>query len=140
MTRLFLLSLLGVLTWYYFPETRAILLDAAEPLVTPLVRWGAEEEMAQMARNVVDHERLTGALPLGGAWLAWLDYRYAAPEARRDPWGSVYQAMASKDSVWVISFGPDRTRNTDDDFQVAVPRILPAPRDPPVPRKGSSAW
>jgi hypothetical protein len=135
MGRLFLLSILAVATWYYFPETRAILLDAAEPIVTPLVRWGAEEEMAQVARNMVDHERLTGALPLGGAWLGWLRSRYAGQETISDPWGSVYQAVAARDSVWVISFGPDRTRNTPDDFQVAAPRNLPAPRDPAAPRK-----
>jgi len=135
MGRLFLLTLLAVATWYYFPETRAMLLDAAEPVVTPLVRWGAEEEMAQLARNVVDHERLTGALPLGASWLGWLRQRYAGSEIHTDPWGSVYQALASKDSIWVISFGPDRTRNTDDDFQVAAPRNLPVPREPSAPRK-----
>jgi hypothetical protein len=119
--------LLAVATWYYFPETRAMLLDVAEPVVTPMVRWGAEEEMAQVARNIVDHERLTGQIPLGAAWLGWLGYRYAVPEARLDPWGSVYQASASQDSVWVHSFGPDRTRATADDFQVSVPRNLSAP-------------
>jgi hypothetical protein len=122
MNRLALLVLLALATWYYFPETRAMLLDAAEPLLTPLVRWGAEEEMAQVARNVVDHERLTGELPLGGRWLPWLESRYAGPEARMDPWGSVYQAISSQDSVWVLSLGPDRTRGTADDFRVAAPR------------------
>lgn len=122
MSRLVLLVLLAIATWYYFPETRAMLLEAAEPVLTPMVRWGAEEEMAQVARNIVDHERLTGQLPLGAAWLGWLEARYAGPEARMDPWGSTYQAVSSQDSVWVLSFGPDRTRGTADDFRVAAPR------------------
>jgi len=123
MTRLLLLALLAVLTWVYFPETRAMLLAAAEPIAAPLARWGTQEEMAQVARNVVDQERLTGVLPSGSAWLDWLKYRYASPDATTDPWGSTYQLEASEDSVWVLSFGPDRTRDTEDDFQVVTPRI-----------------
>ncbi len=122
MTRLLLLALLAALVWVYFPETRAMLLEAAEPIAAPIARWGTEEEMAQVARNVVDQERLTGALPSGSAWLGWLKQRYASPEVATDPWGSTYQLEASDDSVWVISFGPDRTRNTEDDFRVVTPR------------------
>ncbi len=123
MTRLLLLILLGVLTWIYFPETRAMLLEAAEPIALPIARWGTQEEMAQVARNAVDRERLTGELPSGSAWLDWLKVRYATPEATMDPWGSTYQIEATKDSVWILSYGPDRTRDTEDDFKVVTPRI-----------------
>jgi hypothetical protein len=122
MTRLALLLVLAALTWVYFPETRAMVLELGAPIAVPLARWGTTEEMAQVARNVVDQERLTGALPSGSAWLDWLRARYAGPEATVDPWGSTYQLDASKDSVWIISFGPDRTRGTPDDFRVASSR------------------
>jgi hypothetical protein len=121
-TRLALLSVLAVLVWLYFPETRAIVLDIGEPIVVPLARWSTHEEMAQMARNVVDQERLTGTIPSGAAWLGWLRVRYASPEATLDPWRSTYQLDVAKDSVWVVSFGPDRTRGTLDDFRVASSR------------------
>lgn len=117
-TRLLLLVLLGILTWLYFPETRAIVMDVAEPLVTPVVRWSTEEDMGQIARNVVEHERLTGTLPAGSGWLPWLEYRYSDNQMWVDPWGSVYQLEATADSVWIVSFGPDRVRMTDDDFRV----------------------
>ena len=122
MRRLLLLILLALVTWYYFPETRVMLLDVAEPVVVPIRRWSAEEEMSQLAQNVVDHERLTGALPSGSEWLAWLDYRYSSDDAKSDPWGSVYQLLEWKDSIAVVSLGPDRVRMTDDDFQVVTPR------------------
>lgn len=122
MTRLFLLIVLAILSWLYFDETRAMLLDVAEPVVLPVIRWSTEEEMRQVARNVVEHERLTGQLPDGAGWLGWLDYRYSAEEIKRDPWGTIYQLEASEDSVWILSFGPDRVRATDDDFRVAAPR------------------
>jgi len=122
MSRLLLLLILALVTWFYFPETRAILLDAAEPIVLPIVRWNTREEMAQVGRHVIDNERLTGALPTGGRWLDWLDYRYASEEAAQDPWGSFYQLVVWRDSVGIVSFGPDRTRMTGDDFQVVTPR------------------
>ena len=123
MSRLILLLILALVTWYYFPETRAILMEVGEPIVRPIVRWGIEEEMEQVARNVVDHERLTGRLPTGAAWLDWLDYRYSSAEARTDPWGSVYQLSVGNDSVWILSYGPDRTRATEDDLSVSAPRL-----------------
>ncbi len=122
MTRLLLLVLLAIVTWYYFPETRAILMDVAEPVVVPIVRWSSGEEMSQIARNVVEHERLTGEMPSGTAWLGWLEYRYPSDDMKLDPWGSVYQLEVTRDSVAVISLGPDRTRLTGDDFSVLAPR------------------
>jgi len=122
MSRLFLLLILALATWIYFPETRAMLADVAEPVVLPVIRWSTEEEMRQVARNVVEHERLTGDIPVSEAWLEWLDYRYSGEEIKEDPWGTVYQLEVSRDSVWILSFGPDRTRATDDDFRVAAPR------------------
>ena len=124
MTRLLLLAILAVVTWFYFPETRTMLLDLAEPVVLPVLQWSTEEEMATVGRNAVDHERLTGSLPVGSQWLDWLEYRYVSDDARTDPWGSVYQLEASKDSVWTLSYGPDRVRGTADDFRVATPRDL----------------
>jgi hypothetical protein len=121
MRQLLLLVLLAILTWFYFPETRAMLMDVAEPVVLPLMRWSTTEEMDQVARNVVEHRRLTGQMPDGAAWLDWLDYRYSADDLKTDPWGSVYQLEVSRDSVWIVSFGPDRTRQTEDDFRVAAP-------------------
>jgi len=122
MTRLVLLVLLAIVTWYYFPETRAMLLDVVEPIVVPIVRWSAEEEMSQLGQSAVDHERLTGALPTGSEWLGWLDYRYSSADAKSDPWGSVYQLLEWEDSIAIVSLGPDRERMTDDDFQVITPR------------------
>lgn len=122
MTRLVLLVILALCVWYYFPETRAMLSDAAGPVLVPIRRWSAEEEMAQVGRNVVEHERLTGGLPTGPEWLGWLEYRYPEETVGTDPWGSTYQLEVVGDSVVIVSFGPDRIRGTADDFRVATAR------------------
>lgn len=122
MTRLVLLVILALVTWYYFPETRAIMLDVAEPVVVPVIRWSTEEEMRQVGRNVVEHERLTGEVPSGASWLGWLDYRYPTDDMKVDPWDSTYQLLVWPDSFGVLSLGPDRTRHTEDDFHIVAVR------------------
>jgi hypothetical protein len=121
-TRLVLLVVLALCVWVYFPETRSMLIEAASPLIDPVRKWSAEEQMAQIARNVVEHERLTGEMPEGGAWLPWLEYRYSNPDMRRDPWGAHYQLDPREDSVAILSVGPDGLRGTEDDFEVLSAR------------------
>lgn len=122
MTRLLLLILLGLVATYYFPDSRQMLMDFADPIVVPAVRWSAQEEMGQVGRNVIEHERLTGQIPDRRGWLPWLEFRYPAAETRRDPWGTTYQLRVFADSVWIVSWGPDRERSTGDDFHVSTPR------------------
>ncbi|MDZ7780493.1 MAG: hypothetical protein U5R14_11280 [Gemmatimonadota bacterium] len=123
MTRLVLLSMLCVVTWYYFPETRAILHEAAERVLRPYTALGAIDEMERVGRNVVSHERLTGELPTDeGAWQAWLDERYRNGTVVHDRWGATYGLRVWPDSVGIVSAGPDGLPGTDDDMLVATPR------------------
>ena len=122
MIRLLFLCVLGLFAWRHFPETRAMLISVVEPITFPVARWRSQDEMHQVARNVAEHERLTGEIPSGPAWLGWLDVRYPFKDVALDHWGSVYQIEFSSDSIWVLSYGPDRTRRTDDDFRVVAPR------------------
>lgn len=122
MRRLILLVVLWLVVTYYFPDSRQWLGEVTKPIWTPLVTWNAREEMKQVAQDVIDHELRTGKLPDRRSWLDWLDYRYPVEELKKDAWGSTYQLKVWADSVAILSFGPDRTRQTEDDFQVSVPR------------------
>jgi hypothetical protein len=120
--KLILLVVLWFVVTYYFPDSRTWLADVSRPLWVPMVKWDAKEEMIQIARDVVAQEVMTGKLPDRRQWLDWLDYRYSLDEMKTDPWGSGYELKVSADSVAVWSYGPDRTRNTEDDFQVSEAR------------------
>lgn len=117
-----LIVVLAGVTSLYFPESRRVLLDVAEPVLRPVIRWGAEEEMARVGQNVVDRERLVGTLPSGPAWPGWLNERYSTDEPRTDPWGSLYQLSVWQDSIGIVSHGPDRIKDTEDDFLVVTRR------------------
>lgn len=122
MRRLILLVVLWFAVTYYFPDSRTWLSDLSRPLWVPLVKWDTEEEMRQIALDVIAHEVSTGKLPDRRSWIPWLDYRYSMDEMKRDAWGSTYELKVWADSVAVWSYGPDRTRNTEDDFQLSEPR------------------
>ena len=122
MRKLVLLLLLGGLAIYYIPESRAWLVNVTEPLWMPVVEWNTREEMKQVGRDVVNHEITMGELPRRRDWVDWLDWRYSRDELKLDAWGTTYQLQIWADSVAIISWGPDRTRSTQDDFQVATPR------------------
>lgn len=113
---------LGLVAAFYFPNSRAVMMDIAEPVIVPVARWSTSAEMRQVGENVLEHERLTGKLPDRRTWLGWLDYRYSSDDLRQDPWGSMYQLRVWADSVAIVSWGPDAMSSTEDDFQVVVPR------------------
>ena len=122
MGRLFLLIVLGFSAAYYFPDSRQMLLEAGEPLMVPIARWTTKEEMSQIGRDVVAYEQSTGQVPDRRGWLDWLDWRYSLDESKQDAWGTTYQLKVWADSVGVLSFGADRTRNTEDDFTIVTLR------------------
>ncbi len=122
MARLVLMVVLGLVAAFYFTDSRAVMMDIAEPVIVPVARWSTSAEMRQVGENVLEHERLTGKLPDRRTWLGWLDYRYSSDDLRQDPWGSMYQLRVWADSVAIVSWGPDAMSSTEDDFQVVVPR------------------
>ncbi|HIC54664.1 MAG TPA: hypothetical protein EYO97_12595 [Gemmatimonadetes bacterium] len=70
----------------------------------------------------MEHEAFAGKLPDRRDWSGWLDWRYPVDDYKMDPWGSRYPLRVWADSVAIISLGPDRTRSTEDDFSVVMPR------------------
>lgn len=128
MIRLILLVILWVVTTSYFPDSRQWIKDNTEFAWVPVVKWNTEEEMKQVGRDVVAHEANTGRLPDRRDWIPWLDYRYSSDELKMDAWGSTYELRVWADSVGIVSYGPDRTRGTEDDFTVATPRERPRRR------------
>ena len=122
MGRLLLLVALGVSVAYYFPDSRQMLLEAAQPIMVPIVRWTTREEMRQLGRDVVAYEQTTGQLPDRRGWLDWLEWRYTMDDSKQDAWDTVYELRVWADSVGIRSYGPDRTRNTDDDFTIVTLR------------------
>jgi hypothetical protein len=108
--------IIGLGAALYFPDSRQSILDKAMPVVTPVLVWSAKKEMREIQRQVSTYRSATYKLPARREWVPFLD-RYFAGDAARDPWGTMYQFYAWRDSFAIISYGPDLERSTPDDIR-----------------------
>lgn len=124
MTRLILLVIFGIVAMAYFPESRVVLVEAVEPAITPPLRWHTHNEMQRVVRLLKFHEEEHfGRLPESGHFQDWLASTLDFGGAT-DPWGGQYVLYEKSDSFAVVSFGPDRLPNTDDDLRMATVKAL----------------
>ena len=115
MGKLTLVTILGMAAALYFPDSRQSILDKAMPVLVPVLEWSAKGEMQEIARSVSRQDRLTRRLPERREWVPYLEQNFSG-DAGRDPWGSLYQFHAWRDSFAIISYGADGVRNTPDDI------------------------
>ena len=116
MGRLILLIILGICVAFYFPDSRAVLMDKGEPVLRPFLEWNAAREMEEIAAGVQQQETTELRLPSKGEWVRWVETHYAG-DGSVDPWGSLYQYEIQPDSFAISSNGPDRIRKTADDIR-----------------------
>lgn len=125
MTRLVLLIILGFVAALYFPESRAVIADAAEPVLTPLFRWQTKHEMGEIAREIQVFERENyGRIPSNRGFPGWLDRRFSE-DVKTDSWNGPYSITYDRDSFYVASWGPDGLPRTADDLRVGRARSVP---------------
>jgi hypothetical protein len=116
MGKLFLIAILGLAAALYFPDSRATVLEKAEPVLRPMLVWNAQREIEEIIRGLQQMENVERRLPESREWEKWLDERYTG-NAARDAWGSLYQYEVTNDSLAVASNGPDRELKTEDDIR-----------------------
>ncbi len=121
MSRVVLMVIFGLSAAMYFPDSRQAIIDRAMPVLTPILRRAAVGEMDKIASELITYDRIGRPLPSRREWLGWLDDNYTA-DGGIDPWGSIYQFRTWPDSFVIVSFGPDKERNTEDDIRLSRTR------------------
>lgn len=115
MLKILLIVAVAIAAAFYFPRTRAVVLDVAAPVLNPMFSMATGAEMDKIAREVQTYERASGRLPDPREFESWLGGRYTG-DAIRDSWGNVYVLVVRRDEFDILSFGPDGIRGTDDDI------------------------
>jgi len=117
--KVILVLIVGLGAALYFPDSRQAILNKATPVVTPVLVWSARGEMREIQRAVSSYRSITYRLPVRREWVPFLERNFAG-DAARDPWGTMYQFYAWRDSFAIISYGPDLERRTSDDIRTVV--------------------
>lgn len=116
MGKLILVIILALILGLSFPTSRAVILERAQPMLNPAYRWMTVQELNQIVVDLERHQETRGPLPTGrGEFDAWLNQRYPQPGSRRDSWGTRYGLRAVGERFEVVSAGPDREFDTEDD-------------------------
>lgn len=115
MFRLILTFLVAFAAALYFPQSRAVLIDVAGPLLNPMFSMATSSEMDKIAREIQTYERTTGRMPEPRTFQRWLEDRYAG-DAMEDSWGGSYSLEIRQNQFDLVSPGPDGLLNTDDDL------------------------
>ncbi|MFC1662362.1 hypothetical protein ACFL3S_13070 [Gemmatimonadota bacterium] len=106
----------------YFPQSRPMVLDTFAPVINPVLRWQTHGELNQILRELQTIQR-EGRQPLpvpGEDFQAWMDRNFWGGEGV-DGWGNRYTMRTWRDSVGVISRGPDLVIDTPDDLRATLP-------------------
>lgn len=122
MGRLILLIILGLAVAMYFPDSRAMLAETAQPVLTPMFRWQTASATEKVVRELKTYEQEHyNQLPDRRQWPEWLEDRYGEAGAL-DAWGSRFHLQTTRDSFYVVSFGPDQIFGTEDDIKAGADR------------------
>jgi len=110
----FFLILLGASL--YFPQTRPVVLKYLAPVINPVLTWQTKGEMQQIGRELETLNRQGSDLPTpGSSFQHWMEGRFMGG-SRTDGWGVDYTLRVWRDSVGIVSNGPDREIGTPDDI------------------------
>jgi hypothetical protein len=111
---LVLLILLGAAL--YFPKTRPVVLEFVGPVVNPVLRWQTDGEMERIARELESLHRQGSNIPTPGAsFQSWMERNFMGG-AKEDAWGNNYSLKVWRESVGIVSSGPDEELDTADDL------------------------
>jgi len=109
-----LLILLGAAA--YFPKTRPVVVDTLGPVMNPVLTWQTKGEMNRLGRELQTVNREGGNLPIPGAdFHNWMN-RHFLGGATTDAWGVDYTMRTWRDSIGIVSNGPDLEIGTTDDI------------------------
>ena len=100
----------------YFPQTRPTVLDFLAPVMNPVLTWQTKGEMDRIVRELESLHRQGSDLPTPGeSFQAWMDRRFMGG-SKTDAWGMDYTLEVWRDSLGIVSNGPDEELGTPDDL------------------------
>ncbi len=102
-------------------DVRGLLKKPLRPFVTPLQEQHANSEVLEIMRALKESVFRDGRVPRTANFLGWINARQLTDHDGIDPWGKPYTLVQTRDTLYVVSMGPDTTLNTADDIKAGFP-------------------
>ena len=116
MARVVLLLLILLGAALYFPKTRPVVVDTLAPVLNPVLTWQTKGEMNRISRELESLNRQGSDLPPPGeSFQNWMGKNFLGG-AKTDAWGFPYTLKVWRDSIGIVSNGPDQEIATPDDI------------------------
>ncbi|MFO7262275.1 MAG: hypothetical protein DIU52_014065 [bacterium] len=93
-----------------------------EPVTETAWRWSAANELRAALRSLREAAQRGQPLPDPEHFHTYVMQLHLSGRGGRDPWGSPYYLIVTRDSLIGGSAGPDGERDTADDIRVSVSR------------------
>ena len=104
----------------YFPQTRPVVAETLAPVMNPVFTWQTKGEMGRIRRELETLQREGDFFPAPGeGFQRWMNRNFLG-RARSDAWGMDYTLRVWRDSVGVVSNGPDLEIETSDDIILSL--------------------
>lgn len=88
----------------------------------PFYRWLAEHEMRMIALELRRRSLALQGVPQPREFSRFLQQSRLISRGSLDPWGNEYFLILTRDTIVVLSAGPDGERGTEDDLRHEVGR------------------
>ncbi|MEJ2187335.1 MAG: hypothetical protein P8Z36_15595 [Gemmatimonadota bacterium] len=102
-------------------DVRRLLKKPLRPFVTPVQKQHANSEVLEIMRALKESVFRDARVPRTGDFTRWVNARNLTDHNGLDPWGKPYTLLQSRDTLYVVSPGPDTTLNTADDIKAGFP-------------------
>jgi hypothetical protein len=90
------------------------------PVMTPVLTWQTRGEMNRIGRELENlNSEGSNIPPPGDPFQRWMERRFMGG-SKSDAWGIDYTLKFWRDSIGIVSSGPDRTLDTADDIKHRV--------------------
>lgn len=124
MAKVIVIAILAFLLSLSLPQTRPTVLEYAEPALYPIFVWQTKSDMERIGGELTNYENQYYKLPTSGKdFPNWLAQRFKDDKHRVDSWGTGYRLKIRPEKLAVISSGPDRTPDTEDDIRHELERL-----------------
>jgi hypothetical protein len=121
--KLIIVIIVGLGAAFYFPDSRAMLLDRFSFAADPLMEWITVQEMRRVRGDLARWDDRRRAFPTNRDLPTWMRTHYQNDDTQYDAWGNPYWLVSNTRTFSVNSNGRDGIKGTEDDLSLSADRV-----------------